>query len=44
MARGPVAPPVVYQEDNTLTFVADHPESVLYIKDEDEEVVYCWKR
>jgi hypothetical protein len=23
--RGPVAPPVVYQEDNTLTFVADHP-------------------
>ena len=39
-ARGPVAPPVVYQEDNTLTFVADHPEYVLYIKDEDEEVVY----
>jgi len=25
--RGPVAPPVVYQEDNTLTFVADHPEN-----------------
>ena len=38
--RGPVAPPVVYLEDNTLTFVADHPEYVLYIKDEDEEVVY----
>lgn len=38
--RGPMAPPVVYQEDNTLTFVADHPEYVLYIKDEDEEVVY----
>ena len=38
--KGPMAPPTVYQEDNTLTFVADHPEYVLYIKDEDEEVVY----
>ena len=38
--KSPAAPPTVYQEDNTLTFVADHPEYVLYIKDEDEEVVY----
>ena len=38
--KSPKAPPTVYQEDNTLTFVADHPEYVLYIKDEDEEVVY----
>lgn len=39
-ARGPIAPPTVYLEDMTLTFEADHPEYVLYIKDEDEEVVY----
>jgi len=38
-SRGPIAPPTVYLEDNTLSFVADHPEYVLYIKDEDEEVV-----
>ena len=38
--KSPATPPTVYQEDNTLTFVADHPEYVLYIKDEDEEVVY----
>jgi hypothetical protein len=38
--KSPATPPVVYLEDNTLTFVADHPEYVLYIKDEDEEVVY----
>ena len=40
MPRGPIKPPMVYLEDMTLTFVADHPEYVLYIKDEDEEVVY----
>ena len=40
LPRGPIAPPTVYQEQQTLTFVADHPEYVLYIKDEDEEVVY----
>lgn len=38
--RTPINPPTVYLEDNALTFVADHPEYVLYIKDEDEEVVY----
>lgn len=40
MPRSPINPPVVYLEDMTLTFVADHPEYVLYIKDGDEEVVY----
>ncbi len=39
-ARGPIDPPVVYLEDYTLTFEVDHPEFVLYIKDEDEVVVY----
>ena len=38
--RSPINPPTVYLEDQALTFVADHPEYVLYIKDEDEEVVY----
>ena len=38
--KGPNDPPVVYLEDYTLTFEAYHPEYVLYIKDEDEVVVY----
>ena len=38
--RGPIAPPTVYLEDYSLSFVADHPEYVLYIKDENEDVVY----
>lgn len=38
--KSPIVPPTVYLEDNTLSFVPDHPEYVLYIKDEDEEVVY----
>ena len=38
--RGPIDPPTVYLEDYTLTFEADHPEYVLYIKDEDDAVVY----
>ena len=38
--RNPNDPPVVYLEDYTLTFEVDHPEYVLYIKDEDEVVVY----
>jgi len=38
--RTPVDPPMVYLEDYTLTFEADHPEYVLYIKDEDDAVVY----
>ena len=33
-------PPMVYIEDYTLLFENDHPEYVLYIKDEDEVVVY----
>ena len=36
----PMRPPVVYLEDHTLAFVADHPEYILNIKDEDGEVVY----
>ena len=31
MPRGPVALPTVYLEDYTLTFMANHPEYVLYI-------------
>jgi len=38
--KSPIDPPTVYLEDYTLTFEADHPEYVLYIKDEDEVVVY----
>ena len=38
--RGPIQPPVVYIEDYTLTFVVDHPDYELTIKDEDGEVVY----
>jgi hypothetical protein len=39
-AKSPMRPPVVYIEDYTLAFVADHPEYILNIKDEDGEVVY----
>ena len=39
-SRGPVDSPTVYLDDYTLTFATSHPEYVLYIKDEDEEVVY----
>lgn len=35
-----IEPPVVYIEDYTLSFAVDHPDYVLYIKDEDGEVVY----
>ena len=35
-----MCPPVVYIEDYTLLFENDHPEYVLYIKDEDDNVVY----
>ena len=38
--KSPMRPPVVYIEDHTLAFVADHPEYILNIKDEDGEVVY----
>lgn len=39
-ARNPIDPPTVYLENYTLTFAANHPEYVLYIKDENETVVY----
>ena len=38
--RGPVEVPLVYIEDNTLTFEVNHPDYVLTIKDEDGDVVY----
>ena len=38
--RGLNDPPTVYLEDYTLSFASVHPEYVLYIKDEDEVVVY----
>ena len=38
--KGPIDPPTVYLEDYTLTFEADHHEYILYIKDEDDAVVY----
>ena len=38
--RGPIEVPLVYIEDNTLTFEINHPDYVLTIKDEDGDVVY----
>jgi hypothetical protein len=38
--KSPIQPPTVYVEDYTLTFAANHPEYVLYIKDENDVVVY----
>ena len=38
--KSPVASPIVYIEDHTLSFVADHPDYLLTIKDEDGEEVY----
>ena len=38
--KSPNNPPTVYIEDYTLTFEVNHPEYVLYIKDEYETVVY----
>ena len=38
--RSPEDPPTVYLENYTLTFATNHPEYVLYIKDEYETVVY----
>ena len=35
-----MSPPVVYIEDYTLSFEVDHPEYVLNIKDENNNVVY----
>ena len=38
--KTPMTPPSVWIDDYTLLFVADHPEYVLNIKDEDDNVVY----
>lgn len=38
--RGPIEVPLVYIEDNTLTFEVNHPDYTLIIKDEDGYVVY----
>lgn len=38
--RSPIEVPLVYIEDNTLTFEVNHPDYVLTIKDEDGYVVY----
>lgn len=38
--KSPMQPPTVYIEDYTLLFAVDHPEYVLNIKDEDDNVVY----
>ena len=39
-SKSPMRPPLVYIEDYTLTFSADHPDYLLIIKDEDGEEVY----
>jgi hypothetical protein len=38
--RTPMLAPKVYIDDYTLLFAVEHPDYVLYIKDEDENVVY----
>ena len=38
--KTPITAPKVYIDDYTLLFEANHPEYVLYIKDENETVVY----
>ena len=38
--RTPMTAPTVYIDDYTLLFEANHPEYVLYIKDENNNVVY----
>ena len=38
--RTPITAPTVYIDDYTLLFETNHPEYVLYIKDEDDNVVY----
>jgi hypothetical protein len=38
--KTPITTPKVYIDDYTLLFEANHPEFVLYIKDEDDNVVY----
>ncbi len=38
--KTPITAPKVYINDYMLLFEANHPEYVLYIKDEDDNVVY----
>lgn len=38
--KSPIQSPTVYIEDNILSFETGHPDYVLYIKDEDGNVVY----
>ena len=38
--KTPMTAPTVYIDNYTLLFEASHPEYVLYIKDEDDNVVY----
>ena len=38
--KTPMHAPTVYIDDYTLLFAVDHPEYVLYLKDEDGNVVY----
>ena len=38
--KSPVIPPAVYLDNHTLTFSPTHPEYILYIKDEEDTVVY----
>ena len=38
--KTPITAPTVYIDDYTLLFEANHPEYVLYIKDENNNVVY----
>ena len=38
--KNPITAPTVYIDNYTLLFEVDHPEYVLYIKDEDDNVVY----
>ena len=33
-AKSPIATPLVYLENHTLTFLTTHPEYILHIKDE----------
>lgn len=39
-SKSPIQAPTVYIEDYTVTFVANHPDYVLNIKDENGDVVY----
>ena len=38
--KSPIEPPTVYIENHTLAFENHHPDYALYIKDENDDVVY----